>query len=566
VGTSIVRPFCQFVRLWRCCSSHQLVCYVDERWPDTDALSCRIDCNEQVVGVENSYRGCKTVAEAKAAFAQKQREGKVKTVQAPSDSPEDSGLGDSFDDVPFTPSAASRATRSRTGGSSTPASSASRRCTPARERARADETRSAYRAPPSESEGETSRQARRQREDGGRQSARSRGYDDRARERSPPQDGVRIKTEDSTRMGVKPESSTKTRKKATRNAAPVSVDSDSEGPPLDMGRIRRTSRAGQAKREPDEQRPYVSVSQPACYESISNLPSPKATREPVTRESTLTTDYHTADSASSSSMCGTPTHSRTSSADTSSSPSTGVSQYEDPLGTSLPNHEWKRAAKKSERSKLGDATKIRHVVPDPEEGLDTEPDSTDERLGRPSNISTGSTSPPRRAHTEPISVPTRPNTPSSLRPVRIGKSKSIPAPAGSNTRWNLAYAVCKGCKRPVPKPPLSPSEEFKACCRRCFQPIPRVTLFEGAGGSTSKSRTPVGSRRAYSASESSTGSLDQLDRQPDVKKQEDVFGMLAMTSALPRPSIILDPFHDPRSPMLGHSSLPMRYALCDIFI
>lgn len=556
---------------------------------------------------------------AKIAWEQYVISGNVETVAGTDDPDLDSGHGDSADDVPVTPSAVTRAALS-SRGRSTPASSASRRGPAARERAHAatpqssrsrrapapapeseaeerDDAGAARRARANEREREQRRPAREERplraeyegedededEDLRRPQPPLRTGTGRARNPPPPPSPAASKSrETSRRTQDTPRRSaqdTPRRRPAQRSASPVVVhtDSDRDEPP----RQKVPSRKATVETDHDSDIEVLGFTMPDWNESVSSPPKAQRRAAPLTRESTQST-YHTAASSPnprraaepepvhtvleqylSRSASNTHRRSRTASVSTSSSPPTGVSQYEDPEGRAPPLHELRRAAKHARKAAAA-AYAAYAAAAAAADAEATEPDDADAfpRAHRASPASTASH--PRRSHTEPILERTRPNTPEQAHSAPpLGKSRSLPARASAT----LAYAVCRGCRQPAPAPPLPPPlfEHRAACCGRCYQPLPpsmtpsasvqstprRAPGSVGAASSPRKAPSS-GSRRAPTPTdvESDAGGLEEQD--------EDPFRMFGFSSALPRPSFVLDPAHDPRSPMRGSTTLPSQ--------
>ena len=515
------------------------------------------------------------------------------------------------------PDAAARASRGRGGSStSTPASSASRRGSAARERAQPGSTyshksstkprrapsppisidattESEHEEPVQETRAPTSHARDREREDG-RQ--RAPAWEPLVADAPSPEprrwQSARVKTElpsSRRRETQTPRTSSSFRRRQVNTApVPVPSDSDSEVPPARSPPRRNPSAPSTTESQRawaeahDEETVYVSF-QPAWDESVSSPPKP-ARRAPstpgLTRESSRDTDYHTASSfedgdenvANESAEQQGPAPSRRRSANsvsTSSSPPTGESQYEDPEGA-YSFHEWRRAEieakRKARREVVGD---VQPVPPEVQE-VPTDDDSVDEYIEtpRPSKPRTMPSTPPRpkapsapqRSRTEPIIEATRPNT-----PVPLVKSYSMPPSVSVASKKNMRYKVCRDCFRPVPDPPLfrpeGPSTSASpSACSRCFQPLCEQSK---SSRPSAVLKSPSLSERSFKSSPKPTSvsesESEDKDGNEDVHAMDDEVSLLStlgLGSVLQRFEVV-NPMDDPRSPMRGGVALPI---------
>lgn len=520
-------------------------------------LSPRNDVTRQIKGVSHaSQRGYKTVREAKLAFKQHTLEGHVKACP---DSYDPSVDGVDLSDVSVVPDAATRANQSRNGSTNTPASSASNRGSPARERAQPRSTRSQAHTksrrpptPPTEtnSSDEEEDEARRESRAPGRERD-DRRRSARVREESPHppptrRESTRVKTEPPPSRAREPPRTPSARKKQV-NTTPVPVQSDSDPEvPLQRSPPRRNPEApSTGSRRAQVHEEYISFV-PGGNESISSPPKVKR-RAPIapglTRESSYSTQYHTAASSlrdidENVARHGAGRRRTASSVSTTSSPPTEVSQYEDPEG-GVSLHEQKRADIEAKREARG--KKPVQAPPAPEE-VPTELESADDDYVPPAV---------RRARSEPIVEPTRPNTP--LTPVPLAKSKSMPPSVNTNARMSMRYKACRACLQPVPEPPIFRPEgpsSSAAACDRCYQPLPKPA--------TSMPKSPASSHRSFKSARKPPPELSESESEDtEVRMEEEDFLSTLGLSPAPMLFDVLNPANDPRSPIRGPIDIPV---------
>ena len=494
------------------------------------------------------------------------------------------------------PSPAERASRSA-NGSSTPRSRASTaHATPASASDRSSMRRSQQQTPPTPAESS---------EDDPCPTCGGRGRDSGERQRhrrhagsSPPpqvkQEQAHVKKEPASsksrgsQRGAEDSTRTPKAKKPTqRENSPVQVltDTDVDDPPPSAGRTsaRRAARPRNTEAEigtdTDNSLYQSAPPAPAWDESISNPPKSR------TRDSSQTTqEYATAPDTPQQDGPAPSRHRRSpSSVSTSSSPPTGVSQYEDHEGR-YSFHELRNVARKDKEKR------DRAIAAVPKTKLeDVNLEDADSPL-RARSSAKGKATVPQRTWTQPdFGASRRPSSPVTPTPQRLAKTHSMPASVlGSGARFSFTYKVCRGCNQPAPDPPLSaPLEESEYHCSRCFQPVanPGVPLAAGpsllrkstAHDATFKSRRPLPSDTSSDVGEdifkvktppndhaksdargtnhgvSNAGTVPNGHAKSDA--QEDLWDTCGLSSALPRPSVFLDP----RSPLRNSLSLPIGY-------
>lgn len=516
-------------------------------------------------------RGYATLDEAKAAFRQLSLEGAIQAVPDP-DAPGDEPA-DPDDDVPVTPSAASRAARSARGSTkharSTPASSASRtpRDSPARERApptpapRSPSTRSSATPTPSE--------------DGG-SSRRARGPHPRHDERSPSRARVKHERADDPRRTPRAQTSASRR---AQSPVVVPTDTDSEGPPPSSARTSARSRKGRSRRivqeyassdESDDLYETVPPS-PAWDEGISYCSSLKTETPRLTRSNTHTTSqYETASDAPQQDEPGSAQSSRSSSSvSTSSSPPTGVSQYEDPEGKH-PFHEFRAAERK--KAKRDAAVRVAlHVAASRAEphGADNDAQPRTRKASTHGAATPARTAVPQRSRTEPASSPAHAHSPRTPTARPLTKSQSAPAaaPATPEARLSFTFRVCRSCSQPAPDPPLAaPVGGTGLHCSRCLQPMADASISSASSPrALRKSATHDGaySRRPPASDTSSDVSQDvpSVGSEPAgqaPKEGEDVFGFYGLSSALSQRVSTVRGSRGLRSNARASASFPVR--------